>query len=75
MQSVIVAVLVLACLAAVLRGIWRQFAARGSAGCGGCSGAAQGCSQAPKNACPGSHQTSSTPALMVRRQTRPQSTK
>jgi len=55
MQTIIVAGVVLVCLAAVLRGAWRQFSAKESAGCGGCS-AAQGCSQGPRRSC------ASTPA-------------
>lgn len=50
MQSVVVAVLVLVCLAAVVRGIWKQFTAKESAGCGGCS-AARTCSQSASKPC------------------------
>lgn len=45
MQTIIATGVVLVCLAAVLRGIWRQFTAKEGAGCGGCSSAANGCSQ------------------------------
>lgn len=50
MQSVIVALLVLACLTAVLRGIWKQFSAKEGGGCGGCS-SAKGCSQSKTSPC------------------------
>lgn len=50
MQSMIVTVLVLACLAAVVRGIWRQFSAKEGAGCGGC-GSAKGCQQSQSSPC------------------------
>ena len=50
MQSTVVALLVLACLAAVLRGIWKQFTAKEGGGCGGCS-SAKGCSQAQTTPC------------------------
>lgn len=49
MQTMVVTVIVLGCLAALVRGIWKQFSGRGVAGCGGCAGA-KGCSQ-QKNGC------------------------
>jgi hypothetical protein len=50
MQTVIVACIVLACLAALLRNLWKQFSSQDAAGCGGCT-AAKGCSAQKSGAC------------------------
>jgi hypothetical protein len=48
MQNLVVAVMVVACLLAVLRGAWKQFNSQGAGGCGGC-GSASACVR-PKDA-------------------------
>ena len=50
MQSVIVTLVVLVCLAAVVRSAWRQFSAKEGGGCGGCA-SAKGCSQPKTSPC------------------------
>ncbi|MDT8991399.1 FeoB-associated Cys-rich membrane protein [Curvibacter sp. APW13] len=50
MQTLIVTVVVLACAAAVLRGLWKQFSAQGGGGCGGC-GSAKSCKQSQMASC------------------------
>lgn len=54
MQTLIVTVVVLACAAAVLRGLWKQFSAQGGGGCGGCN-SAKGCGQAAIQPCGSAH--------------------
>lgn len=49
-QSVIVALVVLVCLASVLRGVWKQFSSKGAAGCGGCDSSGK-CSRQKVSPC------------------------
>lgn len=71
MQSVIVTLLVLSSLAAVLRGIWKQFSAKDGGGCGGC-GSAKGCSQSPTKPCATENSAKPVVEAKVQWQTRPQ---